>query len=149
MNPATRVPYLSDVGLLIGRVALGVVFVAHGWQKLDDLGHGAVTKMFEGMDVPMASLSAYYSTWVELAGGLALIAGAAVPVAGLLLAIDMAGAFWFVHKGNGVFVAENGYELVLALGGAAVLLAFAGAGRFSVDGLIFARTESREPQHAT
>ncbi|MFI0410521.1 DoxX family protein [Actinomadura sp. 3N508] len=148
MNPATRVPYLSDVGLLIGRVALGVVFVAHGWQKINDLGHGAVVKMFEGMDVPVASLSAYYSTWVEFIAGLALIVGAAVPIAGLLLAIDMAGAFWFVHKGNGVFVAENGYELVLALGGAAILLAFAGAGRFSVDGLIFSRTESRESQTA-
>ncbi|WUH99636.1 DoxX family protein [Spirillospora sp. NBC_00431] len=149
MNPATRIPYLSDIGLLVGRVALGVVFVAHGWQKLNDLGHGAVTKMFEGMDVPMASLSAYYSTWVEFVAGLALIAGAAVPVAGLLLVIDMAGAFWFVHKGNGIFVAENGYELVLILGAAALAFALAGAGRFSVDGLLFARTESREPQNAT
>lgn len=149
MNPATRIPYLSDIGLLIGRVALGVVFVAHGWQKLNDLGHSGVTKMFEGMDVPAASLSAYYSTWVEFVAGLALIAGAAVPIAGLLLVIDMAGAFWFVHKGNGIFVTDNGYELVLILGGAALAFALAGAGRFSVDGLLFDRTESREPQNAT
>ncbi|TYK47326.1 DoxX family protein [Actinomadura decatromicini] len=140
-------PYLSDVALLIGRVAVGVVFVAHGWQKFDDMGHGGVTKMFKGMDIPAPSLAAYYSTWVELIGGLALIAGVAVPLAGLLLAADMAGAFWFVHKGNGVFVTENGYELVLVLGASALLLALAGAGRFSVDGLLFDRT--RKPQEAT
>ncbi|WP_187438055.1 DoxX family protein [Actinomadura decatromicini] len=147
MTPANRIPYLSDVALLIGRVAVGVVFVAHGWQKFDDMGHGGVTKMFKGMDIPAPSLAAYYSTWVELIGGLALIAGVAVPLAGLLLAADMAGAFWFVHKGNGVFVTENGYELVLVLGASALLLALAGAGRFSVDGLLFDRT--RKPQEAT
>ncbi|GAA4238521.1 DoxX family protein [Actinomadura meridiana] len=148
MNPANRIPYLSDVGLLIGRVALGVVFVAHGWQKFNDMGHDGVTKMFEGMDVPAASLSAYYSTWVELIGGIALLAGVVTPIVGVLLALDMAGAFWFVHKSNGVFVTENGYELVLALGGAALLLALAGAGRFSVDGVLLARPKPREPEHA-
>ncbi|TYB49532.1 DoxX family protein [Actinomadura chibensis] len=148
MTPVDRIPHLSDIGLLIGRVALGVVFVAHGWQKFDDMGHGGVTKMFEGMDIPAPSLAAYYSTWVELAGGLALIAGVAVPLAGLLLAADMAGAFWFVHKGNGVFVTENGFELVLVLGAGALLLALAGAGRFSLDGLLFGR-RATERQEAT
>lgn len=148
MNPANRIPYLSDVGLLLGRVALGVVFIAHGWQKFDDMGHSGVTKMFETMDVPMASLSAYYSTWVELIGGIALLVGVVTPIVGLLLTLDMAGAFWFVHKGNGVFVTENGYELVLALGGAALLLALAGAGRFSIDGVLFDRSKSRDPEHA-
>ncbi|RKS79552.1 putative oxidoreductase [Actinomadura pelletieri DSM 43383] len=144
MIPANRIPYLSDIGLLIGRVALGVVFVAHGWQKLNDMGHANVTKFFESVDVPLASLSAYYSTWVELIGGFALIVGVVTPIVGLLLAIDMAGAFLFVHKGNGMFVTENGYELVLALGATAILLALAGAGRFSVDGLLFNRNDSRE-----
>ncbi|MFC4052485.1 DoxX family protein [Actinomadura syzygii] len=144
MTPANRIPYLSDIALLIGRVAVGVVFVAHGWQKFDDMGHGGVTKMFEGMDIPAPSVAAYYSTWVELIGGLALIVGVAVPLAGLLLVADMAGAFWFVHKGNGVFVTGNGYELVLVLGAAAVLLALVGAGRFSLDGLLFDRTKKHQ-----
>ncbi|RFS86735.1 DoxX family protein [Actinomadura spongiicola] len=148
MIPANRIPYLSDIGLLIGRLAVGVVFVAHGWQKLNDMGHGNVTKFFESVDVPMASLSAYYATWVELAGGIALIVGVVTPIVGLLLAIDMAGAFLFVHKGNGMFVADNGYELVLALGGTAILLALAGAGRFSVDGLLFNRAAAPENQGA-
>src|SRR5699024_9224554 len=70
---------------------------------------------------------------VELAAGVALIAGILTPLAGILLGVDMVGAFYFVHATNGPFVAENGWELVVALGVGALLIAAVGAGRFSVD----------------
>ncbi|MFD0687157.1 DoxX family protein [Actinomadura fibrosa] len=152
-SPARRVPYLSDAGLLVGRVALGVVFVAHGWQKLNDLGHAGVTKMFDGLGIPLPGLAAHFATWVELLGGIALIAGVLVPLAGLLLAADMAGAFWYVHMDKGLFADKGGYELVLVLGASALLLALTGAGRFSVDALLWRRREpadapGREREHA-
>ncbi|MGC5022467.1 hypothetical protein [Micromonospora sp. DT47] len=60
-------------------------------------------------------------------------------MSGLLLALDMLGAFLIVHVGNGVFVSASGFELVLALGAAALVLAAVGAGRFSLDRLIAPR----------
>jgi putative oxidoreductase len=81
---------------------------------------------------------------VELAGGATLVLGLAVPVAGLLLLVDMIGAFVFVHAGAGLFVEQGGYELVLVLGAAALLLAAVGAGRFSVDHLLAGRRRTAE-----
>ncbi|GAA4153934.1 DoxX family protein [Actinomadura keratinilytica] len=147
MNPARRFPYLPDAGLLVGRLAIGVIFIAHGRQKLTEAGHAGVTTMFEGLGVPFPSLSAAFATWVELLGGAALVLGLLVPVAGVLLAADMAGAFWFAHADKGLFASGGGYELVLALGATCLLLALAGGGRFGVDGALFGRREApaREP----
>ncbi|MFI0445861.1 DoxX family protein [Actinomadura sp. 6N118] len=139
MLPARQFPFLPDIGLLIGRVALGVLFIAHGWQKLTDTGHAGVTKMFEGIGIPLPSVSATFATWVELLGGIALIAGLLVPVAGVLLAVNMAGAFWYVHMDKGFFADKGGYEFVMVLGAAALTLAFTGAGRLSLDGVLFGR----------
>ncbi|MFC9975846.1 DoxX family protein [Spirillospora sp. NPDC127200] len=149
MAPARRFPYLPDAGLLIGRIALGVVFVAHGWQKLTDVGHAGVTAMFKGLGIPLPSVAATFATWVELLGGIALILGLLVPVAGVLLAANMAGALWYAHIDKGLFAAEGGYELVLILGAMALLLACTGAGRFSVDGVLWGRSRTAAPERET
>lgn len=85
------------------------------------------------MGVPLPTVSAVFAAVVELVGGLALLAGAATVVAGLLVVLDMLGAFVLVHIGNGVFVADGGFELVGVIAAAALLLVAAGPGRYSVD----------------
>lgn len=127
---------MTSLALLIARIGLGIVFIAHGWQKLDEMGVDAVGAGFAKMGVPAPELSAYFSTFVELIGGALLLVGAFTAVAGVLLVLDMLGAFLIVHIDKGVFVAEGGYELVVALGVGALLLAVFGAGKFSVDGLL-------------
>jgi putative oxidoreductase len=127
---------MNSLALLVARIGLGIVFVAHGLQKLNDLGLDGVTAGFQKMGVPAPELSAYYSTFVELIGGAALLAGAFTAIAGLLLVGDMLGALLIVHLENGVFIGDNGYELVVALGVGALLLAVFGAGRYSIDGAI-------------
>lgn len=146
MLPPRRHPALPDTGLLFGRLAVGAVFVAHGWQKLTDEGHAAVTRSFDHLGIPLPGLAAVYGTWVELLGGAALIAGVLVPLAGVLIALDMAGAFWYVHMGKGLFSREGGYEYVLILGAVCLLLAFTGAGRFSVDAVLWGRRREPEPE---
>lgn len=131
--------WTKDVVLLVARVAVGIVFVAHGAQKLFTFGLAGTTEAFTGMGVPAPQASALFAALVELVGGGALILGLAVPVAGLLLAVDMLGAFLFVHAGNGVFVDAGGYELVAALGSAALVLAVVGAGRLSLDAVLAPR----------
>jgi len=127
---------LADLALLLARVGLGVVFVAHGWQKFFTLGLGRVAEQFAAIGIPQPEVTAAVVAGVELVGGAALLAGILTPLAGVLLAVDMAGAFYFVHATHGPFVTQNGWELVVALGVGALLLAALGAGRFSVDRLL-------------
>ncbi|MGY1840198.1 MULTISPECIES: DoxX family protein [unclassified Modestobacter] len=134
-----------DAALLIARVAVGLVFFAHGWQKLFTNGVDGTAAFFDQVGVPAASAAAWLAALVELVGGAALILGLAVPVAGLLLLVDMIGAFLFVHAGSSLFVDQGGYELVLVLGATVLLLAVLGAGRFSVDHLLFGRRRSTQP----
>jgi putative oxidoreductase len=133
-----------DLALLVTRVAVGVVFLAHGWQKLFTNGIDGTAAFFDQAGVPAATASAWFAALVELAGGAALIAGLAVPAAGVLLLVDMIGAFAFVHAGSGLFVDGGGYEFVLVLGAAALALAAVGAGRFSVDHLLTGRRRSAQ-----
>ncbi|MCQ4118262.1 DoxX family protein [Rhodococcus tibetensis] len=125
-----------DLSILIARIGLGVVFVAHGWQKFFEFGVNATQASFADMGVPLPDISAIAAATIELAGGFALIVGLATPVAGFLLFLDMLGALILVHADKGVFVSEGGYELVVALGVGSLLLAVIGAGRLGIDGLI-------------
>ncbi|MFZ2178399.1 MAG: DoxX family protein [Rhodococcus sp. (in: high G+C Gram-positive bacteria)] len=125
-----------DLALLVARIGLGVVFVAHGWQKFFDAGVGATQASFAAMGVPMPDISAIVAATVELAGGFLLLVGLATSIAGILLFLVMLGALILVHADKGVFVSDGGYELVVGLGVGALLLAVVGAGRLSIDGLL-------------
>ncbi|GLZ35686.1 membrane protein [Lentzea sp. NBRC 105346] len=126
---------LKDVTALVARIGVGVVFLAHGWQKFTEWGLDGTAAAFGKMGVPLPTVSAWFAATVEVAGGLALIAGVALPVAGILLAVDMAGALVIVHLPNGL-LGQGGYELVLVLGVAALALGFNG-GSFALDRLLF------------
>lgn len=127
---------LRDVVFFIARLGLGSVFVAHGWQKFDEYGLEGTTAAFDAMGIPAPKAAALCATAIELGGGVLLLLGLLTPLVGLLLAADMAGAWWFAHKGNGVFIEAGGHELVLALGVGALLCVATGAGRISLDGFL-------------
>ncbi|RMI38128.1 DoxX family protein [Streptomyces triticirhizae] len=133
---------LTDLGLLVGRLGIGVILFAYGWQKLTDWTVEGTAEIMSGGGVPLPTLSAYFTTWVELLGGAALVLGAAVRLAALAGAFVMAGAFVYVHGGNGIYVDGDGYGFVLAIGVTCLLLAATGAGRLSVDHLLAGRLPS-------
>lgn len=72
----------------------------------------------------------------EFFGGLALVLGLLTRPAAVVAAFTMLVAIFAVHIGNGLFMANNGYEYALTLFAATVALAIQGAGRFSVDNLL-------------
>ena len=127
---------LRDGSILLARIGIGVVFVAHGWQKIFTLGLSRVGEQFAAYGIPQPHVTAAIVAGVELVAGIALIVGLLTPLAGILLGVDMAGALYFVHATNGPFISENGWELVVALGVGALLIAGVGAGRFSVDRIL-------------
>jgi len=139
---------IYDVVALLARCGVGTVFLAHGWQKIQ-VGVTATGKNLDAMGAPIPTAAAVYSTFVELLGGAALILGLALPVAGTLLFLDMAGALVFVHAKHGIFLVDkgnvhNGFELVLVLGLAALIFAASGGGRLSLDHRLFGQKNARK-----
>lgn len=102
--------YGIDIALLLIRVGLSVVFLAHGFENFLD--------------------TLYFIGAVELLAGLAMLLGVATSWAGILMAADMIGAVTFSKVASGF----GGYELELVLFLSAIAIAFAGAGRYSVSG---------------
>ena len=65
-----------DVALLIGRLLLGTIMFAHGYQKLMVDGLGRTTQGFESMSIPVAIYSAAFVTVVEVVGSVLVVLGA-------------------------------------------------------------------------
>ncbi len=120
----------ADTGMFLIRVALGLVFVSHGWSKIQMMD-GTVS-FFASLG--LATFVAYLVSWVELLGGIAMILGVWTKWAGILLAIVMAGAIWYVTGAKG-FMGGGGYEYTLTLLLVSLGVAFAGPGGFTVHKL--------------
>jgi len=122
------------------RLPLGIIFAAHGAQKLFGWfgGYG-----LEGTGQWMASIGlepgvllAALSGSAEFFGGLFLILGLLTRPSALVLAVTMVVAIFSVHINNGLFMSNNGYEFGLALLAGAVSLLISGGGRASADSVI-------------
>ena len=140
LHPASKSPVLTDLALLASRVALGVILLAHGWQKFNEYSVAGTAASFNDMGVPAPTAAAVFATVVEIFGGAALILGLLVPVAAALNIVNLLGALVLVHATNGLFVDNGGYEFVLALAAGLLVVAVLGAGKFSADSLIGRRT---------
>lgn len=134
---------LTNTALTVLRVIVGFIFAAHGWQKFNEFTIAGTQAAFGKMGVPAADVVAPIVATIELAGGIALIAGVLTRVFAALLALDMLGALFLVHAPAGLFVEKGGYELVLALAAAVAAVALTGAGRISVDAAVFGRKGSK------
>lgn len=117
----------ADAGLLLVRIAIGIVFLYHGIDKLTNLD-GVIG--FFGM-LGLAPFVAYAVAIVETLGGLAMIVGYGARVAGLFLAGVMVGAIFLVKASKGF--AGGGYELDLVMLLISLSITVAGPGRYSLS----------------
>jgi putative oxidoreductase len=125
---------LKPLGLLLLRVALGIIFIYHGYPKL--FGHTRDTmQAFAHMGFP--GYFVYIAGVVEFFGGCMLVVGLFTRVAGLLLAIEMAVGLWRVHNIISNPMAVGNYELPLVLAVSTFALATVGAGLISFDQALF------------
>ena len=135
-----RSPSLRQLNLALAvlRVTVGIVFIAHGYQKLFTFGFAGVSGAFGQMGVPLPGVMGPFVALLEFFGGIALVIGLLTRLAALGLAFDMLGAIALVHFKGGFFL-PKGYEFVFLLLGASITVALAGAGQFSVDAAISSR----------
>jgi putative oxidoreductase len=117
-----------DLALFVVRVVAGVVFVAHGAQKLFGAFGG------EGLQATVEKMGplGYLVTIGEFFGGLGLIFGFLTRFSAASLIVIMIGAIAMVHGKNGFFLSEQGFEYNLALIGLLAPTMIAGPGRISI-----------------
>jgi putative oxidoreductase len=142
----TRHSRSIDRGLLLLRVALGIVFVMHGWQKAFVFGHAGVTGGMAALGLPFPGVNAALITAVELGGGLALLAGAFTRVAAFLIAGAMAVATLTAHFANGFFM-PTGFEFTLTLMLVSLSLLMTGPGAYSIDSRWLGRKPAEAPAY--
>ncbi|MDR5684364.1 MAG: DoxX family protein [Armatimonadota bacterium] len=128
---------MLDLGLLILRGVVGLLFIGHGAQKLFGWfgGHGVAGtgQWLESMGMRPGRLWAILAGSAEFLGGLLLLVGLANPIGSVLIAAVMAAAIVPVHARNGLWVQRNGYEYPLVNVAAATAVALAGPGAYALD----------------
>lgn len=135
---------LSAIALTALRIGTGAIMAAHGWQKLGGFAQWRGT--VEGMGLPAPELFAALAMIAELGGGIALILGALTPLAAAGVLVVMIVAIATVHGGNGLFVAEGGWEFALVLGLISLFFLARGGGPYSVDALVGGRVRAQRDE---
>lgn len=131
----------NDVALTTLRLVLGIVFFAHGAQKMlgwfGGFGFHGTMGFFEHMGMPAPV--AFLIICTEFFGGLGLIVGLLTRIAALGIGVEMIGAIFMVHLQNGFFMnwmgnqKGEGFEYHLLVIAMAAALLLRGAGAFSLD----------------
>jgi len=123
---------LQPIALLCLRIALGIIFLYHGYPKL---AHPTVQMHGMFVEHGLPSYFVQVAGIIETFGGGLLIVGLFARPAALLLAIEMCVALWKVHSRS--YLAVHEYEFPLALATANFVIAAVGAGLLSIDQFLF------------
>ncbi|WP_016957701.1 DoxX family protein [Catenovulum agarivorans] len=122
------------------RVPVGIIFMAHGAQKLfgwfGGYGLEGTGGWMESIGLAPGFLMALLAGSAEFFGGLFILLGLLTRPAAIALAFTMLVAIFSVHFANGLFMSNNGYEFGLALLAASVSLALSGSGKAAVDQIL-------------
>lgn len=125
-----------SLGLLLLRLAIGLVFVAHGLNHVFGGGKIAGTaQWFESLGMRRGLIHAWMASLVELGSGLLLVMGLLTPLAGAGIVGVMLVAWITNHHKNGFFIFRpgEGYEYVLTLTFCGLLFGATGGGTWSLD----------------
>lgn len=126
----------ADVGLLLMRAACGGIFAALGAQKVFGWWSGPGLDRFasdlNGLGYEQTDILSAAVGFTELVGGVLLLLGLFAPLAAAGLVAVAVNAVW-VTWGNGLFLADGGYQAELTLGALAAGLTLTGPGRIALD----------------
>jgi putative oxidoreductase len=127
---------MMDLAILVLRLGLGIMFVAHGLQKAFGMFAGPGINGFSGflssLGFAPAIAWAYIAAYTELVGGLFLVFGIAVRASAALLFILITVAAFKVHLNKGFFLQSGGFEYAFIIACICLALIVAGAGKISL-----------------
>ncbi|SFG84581.1 putative oxidoreductase [Corynebacterium spheniscorum] len=131
-------PVVRDGALLIVRIVLGVIFIAHSWDRFAITGITETTGRFSAANVPQPKLTSWIVAIAEGAGGALLIVGLLTTFVAGALMLMVALGLYFVHLDQGIFIDSThmGMEYPLVMLCALLIIVVFGSGRASVDGVL-------------
>ncbi len=137
-RPNIHHPALVDISLLALRIVVGVIFAAHGAQKMFGwFGGNGLQKTVEMMG---GGVLPYLVSIGEFFGGVGIIFGFLTRFSALANIVIMIGAIAMVHGANGFFLSNKGYEYNLALIGLLLPIFLCGPGRLSLTHLLLPKS---------
>lgn len=123
-----------DLILVVARTGLAILMLWHVKVAWDYTGGvGGMVRGFDAMGIPFPEIAARFNLALEFFGGIALLLGMGVRPIGLLMALNMAGAWHYVHTSGLYAMDGNGPELVIAIGLVSLMFAVTGPGRLTAD----------------
>lgn len=132
---------MINIGLLLLRLVIGLLFVGHGAQKLfgwfGGYGLNGTGGWFESIGMKPGVTMALFAGLAELIGGILFTLGLLTPLAAVLIAGTMLTAIMKVHAPNGLWATSNGYEYNLTLLAVAIGIALIGPGEYALDAFLF------------
>jgi len=127
--------YLKSIALLFTRIILAYGFYEPAMMKWKDMN--AVSEWFGSMGMPFPTLNAYMAATTEITGVVLLTLGFLTRLISLPMIVIMVVAIVTVHWENGFSAGANGFEIPLYYMLFLLILVTFGAGKFSLDRLIF------------
>jgi len=125
----------QSMALLLARVAVAYGFYEPAMQKWSDIG--AIATWFESMGIPLPTLNAYMAATTEIVGVILLTLGLFTRLISIPLMVVMVVAIVTVHLAHGFSAGDNGFEIPLYYMLFLSIFASFGAGKFSLDYLLF------------
>ncbi len=126
---------VQSIGLLLSRVALGIVMIAHGWERWNNPGLATQVAYLESAGIPQALLVAWGTMLLEVIGGVLLIFGAFTPGVAFFFLVEQILIIVLIKWPHRLAWENGGFEYNLILAALALLLLVHGAGRAGVDAL--------------
>ena len=127
---------MLDWGILILRLGVGIMFLAHGLQMAFGLfggpGTSGFSKMLSGLGFVPAIFWSYVASYTVLIGGLLLIIGVQTRLVATLLLIFILTAGIKVHLNKGFFLSNGGIEYTFVIAMACISIILLGPGKFSI-----------------
>ncbi len=127
--------YPRHLFMLAARLLLAYGFVKPALLKLNDMN--ATAQWFASLSIPLPTFTAYLVTGIETIAIVLLVLGLFTRPISILLSFVMMGAILFVHESHGFSVSDNGIEIPLYYMLFLFIFASFGAGKISLDNLLF------------
>ena len=147
----TGCPISSSFGLLVLRLVVGASLAMHGWSKFKEPARSGFFENVSHMDAPFEShpkIFGWASVAAELGGGILIALGGLTRLAAFALACNFAVAVWKVHLHHDPYINPGGHAMEPAViyGAISVALMFLGAGRFSIDAMLFGGRRKKDEE---